>query len=220
MPEFRLLVNLLSVSVAPCRGGLCRSPAISHNQHHTASPRHSHNQYTAPIEDGPLVPMSDSRLAGGAKTSPRCSSIYAASWLGRLIQRSSAVIPISLTVILGLQCTSEIHYRTLTVCVHSPSVVLLRPWHVHAKKPNMFRTSSYMQGCAEQQRRTRCCTCLLTAGGCFTHEVPVLQRGTSLTGSGAVDCAISRSFYGHLIYSITSIQNPITASLAQSLFQS
>jgi len=92
VPEFRLLVNLLSVSVAPCRGGLCRSPAISHNQHHTASPRHSHNQYTAPIEDGPLVPMFDSRLAGRVETSPRYSTVYAASWLGRRSQRSSAVI--------------------------------------------------------------------------------------------------------------------------------
>jgi hypothetical protein len=56
------------VSVAPCRGGLCRSPSISHNQHHTASPRHSHNQYMAPIRDGPLMSVFSSRLTGGAKT--------------------------------------------------------------------------------------------------------------------------------------------------------
>ncbi|KAH8642353.1 hypothetical protein IG631_05295 [Alternaria alternata] len=55
VPEFRPLVNSLFVVVAPCRGGLCCSPAILDNQHRTPSPRHSHNQYTAPRRGGRLV---------------------------------------------------------------------------------------------------------------------------------------------------------------------
>lgn len=38
-----------------------------------------------------------------------------------------------------------------------------------------------------------------------THEVPVVQPGTSRTRSGAVGCANSRSSYWHLIYPIMSL---------------